>query len=1012
MIHRYLTCNIYSEPYLTITLTISTSPRVSTRTKRRDASHVRSRRRGRVTRAMARANRALTPPGPPPRPLAPHHVVSETKKSQDGCCVMPSLYASDWHANSVTGDVGAVLAMYGVFDGHKDNTAMEYLERHWPRHAEHETKMLAARGGGAKTGENGLEGAFRRALKRCEDDYGRSNMGSCFFCHGPTPEGGSTVNVVTLQRVTPSAGDGRQLAIDIVCGNVGDSGALMLPHPSEFEGIEPDQRTMHVRLSREHNPDDPFEARRLVSSECRLARLRGQRGEEVGPLRVFPGGYAISRAFGDFDAPGIVCEPEFTRVRVPAVGCRLLIASDGVFSALKDSEVAEECLNWLEPASCARGVVDKVLRVRGKHDDITCIVVDIPSLDVLESILRETTESYAGPVDVQTLWQKPKSALTREQMLEIEAAVSEIPDDIDVTVHRGRNFGDFAAKKLYEDFDVQDLIGRGVYGSVRRAQNRKTGEIVAVKSILRTRVDEAAIRDECDILQVLCGHHPNFPQHLIVYEDSGLLKGEVTHIVMDLYTGGSLLQAIEKRGMFDEGDWCVLANELLGAVSFMHSLGVAHRDLKPDNIMLVAPWSPEPGSIPIIKLIDFGSATFCLAHETLKGHVGTKFFSAPETLKRKPYTKKCDVWSVGVILLVLLKGFPNGTAVEGQWRALQQGLKPTFPESVPKHFVKLINACLVMDQTRRPSCGSILKAAGDWLGTSFASNAVLTSPTKARPARRLAVPRNFAEAFSNYGKMAHDSISSRDAVVNHEEEDISVHKDNSWQLDLTMDRDARAGPLKQLEVLDNLAAHNACSAYQKHVTDMLSVVATPVEIRDILLYLETARKDTQEERKSSFDGIEHANWCSAKSLEDAARESGAADSLTQLELARHLTGLDGQDLWIELTALKNLDTLHKRHQHVFNAFASERSKEASGATSPMKLDALELSAVDDDREAVQSDAHADMVRAMLARGLSSYNLSSMAKTPSEPSELTVRGGSAWFWEDWSNSGSASVAEAH
>ena len=471
---------------------------------------------------------------------------------------------------------------------------------------------------------------------------------------------------------------------------------------------------------------------------------------------------------------------------------------------------------------------------------------------------------------------------------EIEEANADCPD---VTVHQGRNFGNFASKKVYDDLEVGDLIGRGIYGSVRRAVDRKTGDILAVKSILRTKVDENAIKDECDALQVLCGHHPNFPSKLMVYEDSPLLKSEVTHIVTDIYTGGTLIQAIAQRGLFDEGDWCVFANQLLGAVSFMHSLGVAHRDLKPDNIMLKEPWSPKPGAIPTLKIIDFGSATFCLAHETMKGHVGTKFFSAPEVLRRKPYTKKCDVWSVGVLLMVLLKGYPSGTAVEGQWRALQQGLSPTFPDTVPKHFIKLIKAALVMDPTRRPSCGSILKAADDWLGASFTNNNVFTSPNKVRPAKRLAIPTSFSDALSLHIELTRASTASQEVEQrDHEEEDVSVYKGNSWELDLAMEKGSIAKG-EPLDVIDNLDEQSRRMAYQKHVTDMLSVVATPMEVHRILQYINRQlRAKNAGVKRTSLDGDHDSSdvelaWCSADLLEEAARENDALEPLTQLELA-------------------------------------------------------------------------------------------------------------------------------
>jgi len=944
--------------------------------------------------------------------LASFDVAWVRKKSQDGFLIFPSVGKS-WYGEDGGGagdvPVSSVLAMYCVFDGHKDDTAMLYLEKHLGKNLEHELRLLAADArnkGGREEDESALEHGIRRALVRTEEEYGRSNMKGCFFCDGRAPDGGSTVVLVALQRAALDRRERDSFAVDLVCANVGDSGALMLPHPSEFEDMRPEDLGQHIRLNREHNPDDPFEARRLISAECRLARLRTRDGDEVGPLRVFPGGYAVCRAFGDFDLPAIVCDPEFTRVRMPEKGCRLLVASDGVFSALKDSSVAEECSKFTDTDACAAGIVQKVLKVRGVHDDITAIVVDLPPIAKIRDYLRASRPSV-GPIRRLTGFGKAPEPLSREQEMEIMDAES-----VDVTVHQGRNFGDFSAKKIYDEFDVQDLIGRGIYGSVRRAKDRVSGEVVAVKSILRSRVVASAIRDECDALQVVCGHHPNFPSKFMIYEDHAILKSEVTHIVTDLYSGGTLLQAISSRGLFDEGDWCVCTNQLLGAVSFMHSLGVAHRDLKPDNIMLKEPWSPTPGSIPFLKIIDFGSATFCLSNETMRGHVGTKFFSAPECLRKKPYTKKCDVWSVGVLLMVLLKGFPSGLEVEEAWRSLHRGEEPTFPSNVPKHFIKLIKAALVMDPTRRPSCGSILKAADEWLGTSFTHNRVFMSPTKSRPARPLALPKDFKAAHDLHVENVKATSAAQDQQQDHEEEDVSVYKGNSWQLDLSIEKGATPSASGgALDVVESLSAHNNTLVYQRHVTDMLSVVATPTEIRDVLKSLKLKLDGRNHgQKRTSIDAEGHTHtWCPALVLEEAAEDTGAIDVLAQLKLARNLTGIPPEELLIDMNTLSNLDTLHERHKHVFNAFSkhtpsrARSAAEASASSSPAKLNATELSAIDDERGLVQSDTHTDMVRAMIARGLSSYDLTSYAKEPAEPSELTVRGGSAWFFEDWSNS---------
>lgn len=975
----------------------------------------------------------MSAPPPPPRALnnpsassaANYARCAAKKRAQDGALVLP-FTGKDWFGSASDGRgvrVGAVVAVYCVFDGHKDASAMAFLEANLGKNLEREFRGLgredddASLKGGDVEGASsngmrrgGLERAVQRALDTTEREYGRSNNAGCFLCWSAAPEGGATVTISCLQRVEDDK-DGAP-AYEILTANVGDSGALLLPCAEDFGGAVASRKDAHLRLTRDHGPDDPFEARRLLAAECRLARLRGPGGAEVGPLRVFPGGYAISRAFGDFDCPALICEAEFTRVKIPRSGCRLFMASDGVYGALSDATVATECSKYDDLTAVVEGVVGKVLQVRGLHDDITAVVVDIPGPEQLTSHIKQLAP-FDGDVACVTLHNlKAKQLDSKEK----ESLVVE-NDSEDVTVHPKRVYGDFSSAKLDRDFDVKELLGRGVYGSVRRAVDRKSGETVAVKSILRQKVQEYAIKDECDALQVLCGHHPNFPSIFSVYEDAAVFKSEVTHIVTDLYEGGTLLDAIQKRGRFDEGDWCVIANQLLGAVSFMHSLGVCHRDLKPDNIMLNKPWSSEAGSIPTLKIIDFGSATFCMAHETLRGHAGTKFFSAPEVLKRKPYTKKCDVWSVGVLLMTLLKGYPSGIAVEGQWKALQQGLAPTFSEQIPRHFVKLIHAALTFDQSKRPSCASILRAADSWLGAAYTNNNILASPQQLRAARKLAIPKNFNDTLRLHDEIGHENVkqarkSSFEDISfkgSQEEEDISVHKGNSWQLDLQIEERSGSSNNAELDLVEHVVDAHKVNAYQRYVVDMLSVMASPTELHEILTHLRkeiAGRKNDEhfKQRPSMDDSKEHT-WCTAEALENAAKQVGAMEVFTQLELARRLTEMDAESLSLDIQVLSGLDSMHERHMHVFSSFAHDKAAKES-PTKSHTLDVAELSAVDGLRVTLDSGAHAEMVRSMMSRGLSAYDLQKLEQvSQTEPSDLTVRGGSAWFFEDWSNSGS-------
>jgi hypothetical protein len=187
---------------------------------------------------------------------------------------------------------------------------------------------------------------------------------------------------------------------------------------------------------------------------------------------------------------------------------------------------------------------------------------------------------------------------------------------------------------------------------------------------------------------------------------------------------------------------------------------------------------------------------------------------------------------------------------------------------------------------------------------------------------------------------------------------------------------------------------------------MLSVMASPTELHEILTHLRKEiagrKNDEHFKQRPSMDDPKEHTWCTAEALENAAKQVGAMEVFTQLELARRLTEMDAESLSLDIQVLSGLDSMHERHMHVFSSFAHDKAAKES-PTKSHTLDVAELSAVDGSRVTLDSGAHAEMVRSMMSRGLSAYDLQKLEQT--EPSDLTVRGGSAWFFEDWSNSGS-------
>lgn len=129
-----------------------------------------------------------------------------------------------------------------------------------------------------------------------------------------------------------------------------------------------------------------------------------------------------------------------------------------------------------------------------------------------------------------------------------------------------------------------------------------------------------------------------------------------------------------------EGDAVHIVKQLLSAVTYCHARGVVHRDLKPENILIE---STSPDGKINIKVIDFGAALFVPPNAKMAERLGTPYYIAPEVLNGS-YNEKCDIWSIGVILYILLSGHPpfNGENDEEIMRAVKRGnyhFKSTFP---------------------------------------------------------------------------------------------------------------------------------------------------------------------------------------------------------------------------------------------------------------------------------------------------------------------------------------------
>jgi len=234
-----------------------------------------------------------------------------------------------------------------------------------------------------------------------------------------------------------------------------------------------------------------------------------------------------------------------------------------------------------------------------------------------------------------------------------------------------------------EDFyTIGKEIGRGAFSTVREGTNKSNNQRVAVKIIRTKFIKNKLLMREIEIMKKV-GDHPNILKLYDVYETKKHL-----YLVLELVTGGELFDKIVARGEYSEKDASGIVQQIISAVGHLHTNGIAHRDLKPQNLLCAGPDGDD------IRVADFGLSKIFGEGEYLETCCGSPEYVAPEVLECKPYDKACDLWSVGVITYILLTGcFPfwdkNNAVLYEKIRKVEYGW-PENAEISPeaKHLIQ------------------------------------------------------------------------------------------------------------------------------------------------------------------------------------------------------------------------------------------------------------------------------------------------------------------------------------
>lgn len=254
--------------------------------------------------------------------------------------------------------------------------------------------------------------------------------------------------------------------------------------------------------------------------------------------------------------------------------------------------------------------------------------------------------------------------------------------------------------------------------------HRKLGHTRAIKSVERTALPKEQRKQllfEVEMLKQMVRASQDHPNILKIYE---VIKDDrYYHLVTEMLTGGELFDRISTGIRYSERTIAEYLRQILSAVSYCHGKGIIHRDLKPENLIF-----EDQSEGAQLKVIDFGAS--CTYQEVTGGLVGTAYYIAPEVIKSKSYDEKCDIWSCGVILYMLLcdcylGGFPpfNGDT-EGKIHKRISKKEVQFPEEgwaqVSRDAINLTRLMLTKDPNRRPAAWELL--AHPWLSHADTSD--------------------------------------------------------------------------------------------------------------------------------------------------------------------------------------------------------------------------------------------------------------------------------------------------
>lgn len=247
-----------------------------------------------------------------------------------------------------------------------------------------------------------------------------------------------------------------------------------------------------------------------------------------------------------------------------------------------------------------------------------------------------------------------------------------------------------------KDFEIGKPLGRGKFGNVYLAREKRTKHIVAIKVLKKSQLVKANVehqlRREIEIQSHL--RHPNILRMYGYFYDSARI-----YIILEYAPGGELYKRLKAQGRFDEQTAATYISALASALRYCHSKHVIHRDIKPENLLV--------GANHHIKIADFGWSVHAPTSRRLT-MCGTLDYLPPEMVEGREHDETVDVWSLGILLYEFLCGSPpfETETHQGTYRRISR-VDLRFPRGFPEDAQDLVRKLLKKDPRSRMSIENV-----------------------------------------------------------------------------------------------------------------------------------------------------------------------------------------------------------------------------------------------------------------------------------------------------------------